>query len=419
MPVIYRSPTSRPPPLLRAPPQYCDECFQRIIEYERGATGRQEATVVHTPTLTIGSAKLMPNCVAPWDPNTFVDTLVLKDVEAISGEYRHHGNAVLIFEETGFMGQHLSAGIGQPVEPAEGEAAHLRGEPPSEPLGPPPSVNSVVMPRPPTPRPTPDIGPLEPYPHPIPRTLLQGLDNPYVVRIPAASISYLAEAAVRRLEEMETERLRLVEEARALQAQAAMGDQHPSAMEEGGQAGGALEAPPIDTLPEAASGHATEEERDELADTEAPGEPPVEPVGVSQLTVSRASSTDPQPPDSVRQTPEAEESFVPRYALREREGRARYLEHLDEPQALDRRTRRVVVYRTDAPSLALRFRERADLDNLLNVKPQLWMARERAFMRAITRQLRRATAGKVGYGEALRMQPVEMYDEGMVVEEVD
>lgn len=84
--------------------------------------GRQEATVVNMLALTIGSTTLMPNCIVPWDPNMFVDMLILKDIEAISSKYCCHSNTVLIFKETGLMSQHLSAGIGQQVKPAEGEA---------------------------------------------------------------------------------------------------------------------------------------------------------------------------------------------------------------------------------------------------------------------------------------------------------
>lgn len=79
-------------------------------------TLRQEATVVNKLALTISSTKLMPNCIVPWDPNRFVDMLILKAVEAISGEYCHHSNTALIFKDIGLMGQDLSAGIGQQVE---------------------------------------------------------------------------------------------------------------------------------------------------------------------------------------------------------------------------------------------------------------------------------------------------------------
>ncbi|KAI0632635.1 hypothetical protein C8Q77DRAFT_1158116 [Trametes polyzona] len=387
MPLIYRTPSTLPPPTVRAPPEYREERFQRILEHEKLVTGREPVVVAHPPSLRTGHAVLLPNCVAPWDQNKFVDTLVLKDVEAVAGEYRHFGNAVLIFEETSI--------VGEPVGGISG--------------GSPPTVNSITVARPPTPRPS----PLQPYPHNIPRPLLQGLgDNPYVVRIPATSISYLAEAAMRHLQELERQQAQRA----STTAPRDPINPNPNSTPTTTPATGAnttpytpttdentnpdpitTEAPPIASLQEPVSERITEDERDELAATEQRG------------------------PELGGETIEEEDQPLPRYSFRPRTHRTRRLARTDDCglDLVGRRTRRVVVYRTDAPSLALRERERGELDKVLNVKPAHWLPNEKAFVRAIARQLRRATAGGVGYGQPLTAGLLSDQEDAMLVEEVD
>lgn len=308
-------PPSAPPPSPAS--EYGDERYRRIVEYERRITGRQEYPVVHPPVISAGSAHLLTNCVAPWDSRTLVDTILLKDVVATAGESRHYGNAVLIFEGLAPGHRVEPRGGGQPGGDEGAQGTH-----PREPLSPPPSVNSVVVPRPPTPRPAPDTTPLEPYPHHIPRPHLQGISSPYVIRIPAASISRLAEAAARRLDEMETERLRLAEEGRGRPGSrmpeeaahhAVMENETPN--DEAGRMSHGPQAPTISTLPELLSDRGTEDERDELAGPETPGELRDDVMDDPPLIVSRGSSTEPQPPDSPRETPLPPGSALPRYPL--------------------------------------------------------------------------------------------------------
>lgn len=142
-----------------------------------------------------------------------------------------------------------------------------------------------------------------------------------------------------------------------------------------------------------------------------------------ELTPEPPASATPEPP-----TPEQDESVderpqerlppsIPRYPFRARRPARGQRAHIvlgdsaNGGRILGRETRRVVTFRTEAPSLALRIGERGELDKLLNVRPSLWMPKEKAFVRAITRQLRRATAAEVGYGEPATAQPGRLSEE--------
>ncbi|KAI0349795.1 hypothetical protein OH77DRAFT_1440221 [Trametes cingulata] len=103
--------------------------------------------------------------------------------------------------------------------------------------------------------------------------------------------------------------------------------------------------------------------------------------------MSSGGEDDDYPP----QPPVTFTSPTPRYNLRRRfRDITQTCADANEVSQTGRVTRRVTTFRTDAPSLALQLDERAHLDHLLNIRPDGWHGRERAFARTIASVLNQA-----------------------------
>lgn len=532
------------PPPLRLPNRLAADRFEWILEHQRRSTGRYSTPISFQPHIRAASAHVLTNLVSPWDPRERCEIMVMKDVVATVGDYRHYGHGVFIFEETACIGERPNEngqqgpGSAAPVTyqnvpiPAHENAVSI------------PVVSSVLVPRPPTPRPThavphpystapytlPPRPEMSPFPNAIPlSTTRTTSSNPNSVLMNMISRRVIEqETAItrarerelaleleliyaRRGEERERRKRPRQQTAQTKNTNPPTPDSTTAAPTPESDAAPTLEnvstpAPndsrpteqtPRDPPPTRVSSetdHAASDStaREPLEEGEVPmdvapptnnnaptpmrvprpptpfgipdlltdkenqpmedtpreasvqGEIPEQQSPMSELTPEPALSTDANPPTSERNTddehphdrsyspcndnddtsdrtpapgynyderPQEElPASIPRYAFRTRvprTPRAHYVlgDSVNGGRVLGRETRRIVTFRTEAPSLALRMAERAELDKLLNVRPGLWMPKEKSFIRAITRQLRRATAVAVGYGEAATAQP--------------
>jgi len=530
------------PPPLRLPNRLATDRFEWILEHQRRSTGRFSTPISYQPHIRAASAHVLTNLVSPWDPRERCEIMVMKDVVATVGDYRHYGHGVFIFEETACIGERPNEngqqgpGSTAPVTyqnvpiPAPGSAVSI------------PVVSSVVVPRPPTPRPThalPHPYSVAPYTLP-PRPEMSPFPNTIPLSTTRSSMpnSVLMNMLSRRVIEHETAATRARERELALELELVYArreeererrkrpHQHASQPENTStstpESSTAAPTPdsttaaptpdiaaaptpdnssppettprdppptrvPSENTPTGTSTTAREplevgevpmdvalpatddaptpmhvprpptpfgipdllmdKENQPTEDTpreaSVQGEIPAQDSPMSELTPEPALSTDANPPtperdnddehprdrscsprnddDTDDRTPapgyhynerpqEELPAPIPRYPFRTRvprTPRAHFVlgDSVNGGRVLGRETRRIVTFRTEAPSLALCMAERAELDKLLNVRPGLWMPKEKSFVRAITRQLRRATAVAVGYGEAATAQP--------------
>lgn len=286
----------------------------------------------------------------PWDPNTVAFVRFLEEATVIDRGRARFGNAILIFEENPWDDPQADGPPPSHQDDSQGPGPHVQypsqhlqyptedGEIPPEAPGEPAQVTALMLEQPP-------VSYVPPPPPPLlERTVDPRLGLTYAPQVYndtrtahddfGTRLAALAHEACRRLDEM-----------------------HPGP------------APSPDDIPDLVS------DREDTPDTE-----------VDELM----SSGDDRVAPPLATGPN-------RHRLRPRlcaDGRA-----LREARAiaanLGRRTRRVSVFRTEAPTLALRLTEREELDNLLNVKPSLWLPHEQQYVQDLTNRLMEAANGLV------------------------
>ncbi|KAI9066204.1 hypothetical protein FKP32DRAFT_1601910 [Trametes sanguinea] len=149
---------------------------------------------------------------------------------------------------------------------------------------------------------------------------------------------------------------------------------------------------------------ATDEETDELRD-DTPGSPLRTPP-TPPPTISPLHSTSPSPKPLF--------GSVVSYDLRPRPRPLPRRYQVISPPGTIKKPRRYAPRRRrekdalDRPDLALQALERRSLNSLLDVPARLWTKHERRFLKTVTRSLRRATEGGIGYGEPAKSNGDEM-----------
>ncbi|KAI0634061.1 hypothetical protein C8Q77DRAFT_1072770 [Trametes polyzona] len=314
-----------------------------ILDYHYGL-GHHEIYRTLPPSVRADSAYEIRNVRSPWDPDTPVLARFLEDTTMVEDDGQiYSGNAILIFEENRPEGL---APDGRPPSRCDSSPDAL---PPSQHLTYPLSEAE----------PTPDvranhahIGALVLEPPPVSFTLSPALPPTVDPRLTKPQTPLPPFDTIRTVHEDFGVRL------------AALAHEACRRLEELPQP----EAPDPHSTPELISDVAGESDTDfdELASS---GESVVPPSATGAIRYN------------LRPRPR-------KHAQARAEARA-------TAASPGRRTRRVSIFRTEAPSLALRLTEREELDNLLNVRPSLWLPRERRYLRRLSRVIANAANGSI------------------------
>ncbi|KAL1946285.1 hypothetical protein VTO73DRAFT_15412 [Trametes versicolor] len=382
--------------------------FAYIADFHLWSCGRPLLPQVSPPTLTADAAFEIPGLIAPWEFGQPLEAFLLRDAVITTDGRIRTGHAVLMFEDS--SAELLPPTVFSPSTP---------GNPPAPPAAvtiTSPSVRTHSTPQPMT-APTdeqaaatlissilqPPRVPTPPVCPPLPR-----LGTPVRIQTPSTTVmgglagkSYtpldLPTAVDEALEKLESMVSALPKNMRTTEIGGwTTITEEGTTDDEGGRDADDEESDPATAELAYPTG-----EGEEIA-TSLPPTPDDPSPTVSPLTTPPASPLNDTPtiaiPDATAGGP---------YNLRPRPMPRRRYRESPPPRGPTKRARHRARVGLDRPQLALQGDERSGLDQLLGVPARLWSRRERRFLRAILRSLKRAVHGGIGHGEGVESDESE------------